>query len=277
MSLRIGTNLTSMKSIGTMKNINRKTEENTIKMSSSDRIYKAALDPAGLAISEKMKANIRSSSQAKRNINDGISIFQVAESTLNEIAGVGVRLRELAMQASTDTISNEDRAIINQEFQAMKLEVDRMAKGTTYNGVQLLSGNPLPYELQVGLNNKKSQDRLVFDPGKVDATLNGLGMSGANASNKAAAQLAIGQIDKMIHKVSEGRTELGAVMNRMVSAEENIDIFKENTENAKSVIRDADIAKESSEQMALNIQRSATSFSLQKSNLSAQGVLKLLS
>lgn len=276
MTMKVGTNLSSQAAIGRLKTINQNMERNAYQLSSLDRIYTASIDPAGLAISENMRSKSASAVQARRNANDGVSIFQVAEGSLNEIHAIGTRMRELAMASATDTVTNLDRSNMEKEFSALKLEVDRLATGTTYNDRKLLTGDNSLYEIQIGLHNNIANDRLTLRQGKIDATVDGLGIRNINVSTKAGAQRSLGGVDRMIQRISGGRTELGALLNRMQSTINNLGEFEINTESAKSRIRDADVAKVTAENVKLKIQRNATTISLKSSNASPNGILKLM-
>src|SRR6185312_4364676 len=162
MSLRIATNTHALAAQRYL-NINHEAQNRSLeKLSSGSRINKAGDDAAGLAISEKLKANIRSMKQATRNANDGVSLVQVAEGSMNEISNILIRLRELSIQAASDTVGNPERGFINKEVQQLKAEVDRISNSTQFNGVKLLDGGGQKLDIQVGLNNDPKTDRFSY-------------------------------------------------------------------------------------------------------------------
>ena len=154
MGFRINTNVAALASQRAMSTVNRETEESLGKLSSGQRITKASDDAAGLAISEKLKAHIRSSKQANRNANDAISLVQVAEGGLNESSSILTRMRELAIQAATDTLSDTERGLTDYEYQTMKNELDRIAQVTQFNGKKVLNGTNLAMDFQVGVGEE---------------------------------------------------------------------------------------------------------------------------
>ena len=171
MGFRINTNVASLQAQNSLTKVNRESQESFSKLSSGQRITKASDDAAGLAISEKLKAEIRSSQQATRNANDGISMIQVAEGGLNETSNILTRLRELAIQSASDTLGDAERSMTNLEYQQLKSEMDRISKVTEFNGKKLLDGTSDKYDFQVGSKNDPFQDRITFDGSALDASL----------------------------------------------------------------------------------------------------------
>src|ERR1700746_1867358 len=176
MSLRIATNVQSLAAQRYLT-INHEDQNRSLeRLSSGSRINKAGDDAAGLAISEKLKANIRSMKQASRNANDGVSLIQTAEGAMNEISNIFIRLRELSIQGASDTIGDTERGFINKEVQQLKAEVDRISNSTEFNGTKLLNGTAPNLDIQVGLNNNPAIDRFVYDSHKLMTTLAALGL-----------------------------------------------------------------------------------------------------
>src|SRR5690606_17920926 len=163
MGFRINTNVSSLAAQRSLSINNRESESNLSKLASGSRITKAADDAAGLAISEKLKANIRSMKQADRNANDGISMIQTAEGGLNEVSSILTRMRELAIQTASDTVGDTERNMTNMEYQNLKQELERISQVTEFNGMKLLNGEGQKYEFQVGVNNDEFQDRIGYD------------------------------------------------------------------------------------------------------------------
>ncbi len=227
------------------------------RLSSGLRINRAGDDAAGLAISESLKAQIRSMGQAERNANDGISLLQTAENSMNEMSSILSRLRELSMQSATDTVGDEQRAYLEQEASALRDELDRMAAVTEFNGTQLLDGTAAALDLQIGINNTAS-DRITL--GFPDMSSTTLGTSGGGAalntmdiSSKAGAQAALGIIDVSIDDVSSERASIGATENRLQVTITNLQSARENLSAANSRIRDTDVANETASLTRSNI------------------------
>jgi flagellin len=276
MGMRINTNVASIAAQRSLKVVSRDKGITTSKMSSGERITRAADDSAGLAISEKLKSHIRSSQQANRNANDGISYVQVAEGGLNEVQGIMTRLRELSIQSASDTVGDSERGFINTEYQQLKQEVDRIAEVTKFNGTNLLDGKGGTLDFQVGIHNGKMTDRISYDSAKVNAKLESLGIDGIDVSSKEGAQESIESIDKAITHVSGSRSELGALQNRLISTTNNLETSIENMAASNSRIRDLDYATESSNVARLNILEAAGTSVLAQANVSPQAAIKLL-
>lgn len=276
MGLRIMTNIQSLAAQRYL-NMNIDHQKDSLEhLASGSRINKAGDDAAGLAISEKLRSEIRSLRQAGRNTNDGISLIQVAEGSMNEIGNVLIRLRELSIQASSDTISDEERGFVDKEVQQLKSEIDRIASVTEYNNTKLLNGSTPPLEIQVGTHNNAALDRMVYDPQNLATTLATLGIEGVSTVTKENAQSNLDLVDQAIQHVNGNRASLGALQNRLQSAASNLGIYRENLENANSRIRDTDVAQESSELTKNNILSQASTMVLAQANQTPQLALKLL-
>ena len=276
MGFRINTNVSSIAAQRSLSVNNRESESNLAKLSSGTRITKAADDAAGLAISTKMQANIRSMKQADRNANDGISMVQTAEGGLNEVSSILTRMRELAIQTSSDTVGDVERGMTNMEYQNLKLELDRISQVTEFNGKKLLNGDGGQFEFQVGANNDSFQDRIGFDAGQVNSRLDSLGVAELDVSTKGGSQESLASIDTAIEKVSGHRAFLGAIQNRLISTSNNLQVNVENMSAANSRIRDVDYADATAQKAKNDILGSAGTSVLAQANMSGQNALKLI-
>ncbi len=276
MGFRINTNVASLQAQTSLSKVNRESQESFSKLSSGTRITKASDDAAGLAISEKLKAEIRSTQQASRNANDGISMIQVAEGGLNETSNILTRLRELAMQSASDTIGDAERGMTNMEYQQLKSEMDRIAKVTEFNGKKLLDGTADKYEFQVGSKNNEFEDRIAFDGSALNASLESIGIESADVSSKEGAQESLAVLDGAIEKVSGQRAVLGATQNRLTSTTANLQVYSENMSAANSRIRDVDYAEETAKQARNQIITAAGTSVLAQANMNGQAALKLI-
>lgn len=276
MGLRINTNVTSLAAQRTL-GINNTEQANVLgKLSSGTRIVRSADDAAGLAISEKLKAQIRGVNQAERNANDGISMIQTAEGGLNETSNILVRLRELAVQSASDTVGDTERQYTDLEYQNLKQEMERISQVTEFNGKKLLNGSGDKYDFQVGINNDDFQDRIQYDAAKGNSGLDALGIAELNVGSKKASQASLDKIDKAINNVSGQRAELGAIQNRLTSTINNLQISSENLSTANSRIRDTDFAAETAKSTRMNILTQAGSSVLAQANAQGQAALKLI-
>lgn len=276
MGFRINTNVSSIAAQRSLSVNNRETEGNLSKLSSGTRITKAADDAAGLAISEKMKAGIRSMKQADRNANDGISMVQTAEGGLNEVSSILTRMRELAIQTSSDTVGDVERGMTNMEYQNLKLELERISQVTEFNGKKLLNGEGDKYDFQVGINNDDFQDRISYDAGQVNSRLESLGVDGLEVSSKEGSQQSLNAVDAAIEKVSGQRAFLGAIQNRLVSTSNNLQVNVENLSAANSRIRDVDYAEATATKARNDILGAAGTSVLAQANMNGQNALKLI-
>ena len=277
MGLRINTNVQSLAAQRNLALNNEAQKAALEKLSSGTRITKAADDAAGLAISEKMRAQIRSICQDVRNANDGISMIQTAEGGMNEIGNILVRFRELSIQASSDTIGDTERGFIDKEVQQLKQEITRIAASTEFNGRKLLSGEGGAMEIQVGMNNNPDQDRFVFDVAKTNATADRLGVADITVADRESARSNITKVDDAITTLSSNRAELGALQNRLQSSVNNLQIYDENLSAARSRIYDVDMASETAELTKDNILSTAGTAVLSQANQNNMLALKLIS
>ncbi|MGZ3772929.1 MAG: flagellin N-terminal helical domain-containing protein [Pseudobdellovibrionaceae bacterium] len=276
MGLRIGTNVASLNAQKNMYMTQINANRSMARLSSGFRINQAADDAAGLAISENLKGQIRGMRQANRNANDGISLVQVAEGSLNEVSNMLIRLRELGVQASSDTIGETERKFLDVEFQQLKSEVQRISEGTKYNGYELLNGTGGMIDIQVGVNNDPFRDRISFNTGAANSTIDALGLTAENVGSKEGAQMSLDLVDKALTSVNAIRANFGALQNRLVSTSNNLLVADENLSAANSRIRDTDVASETSEMTRNNILLQAGISVLGQANQSQQLALKLL-
>lgn len=277
MSFRINTNLSSIHGQNSLTKVTRATEESYAKLSSGQRITKAADDAAGLAISEKLKADIRSSHQANRNANDGISLIQTAEGGLNESSSILGRMKELAMQAANDTLTDSDRSMAAQEYEAVKSELERISRSTTFNGRKLLDGSSSRLDFQVGVGANGTEDYISFTPEMLNSGINSLGVATARVNTKAEAQQSITVIEGAINKISSHRATLGSIQNRLQTSSSHLQLYNENMSASNSRIRDVDYAMETSNLAKNNILNDANTAVLAQANTSGEKALKLLS
>lgn len=277
MGLRINTNIPALVAQRNLGSTRFSLDKSLERLSSGSRINSAGDDAAGLAISENMRAHTRGLSQAERNAQDGISLLQVAEGSLGEISNIVIRLRELAVQAASDTVGDKERGFLNLEFQQLVEEVDRIANSAEFNGTKLLNGTTPAFEIQVGTRNNPALDRIkLFDPYSSDVNVVALGINLANVADKLSAQNSLETIDKALNHVVAVRAELGAMQNRLQSVVKNIAIGKENLMAANSRIKDTDVAKESSELAKNQILMQAGTSVLAQANSTVNSVLTLL-
>lgn len=244
-----------------------------LRISSGYRINSAADDPAGLAISEKMRAQIRGLNMASKNIQDGISLVQTAEGALNETHAMMQRMRELAVQSANDTLTDEDRKQIDLEFQQLKEEITRTAHQTEFNTRKLLNGDYESNALKIQVGANAGQTIEIFINGADAGTL---GIASLDITSHENANEAISALDDAIQKVSENRSRLGAYQNRMEHAYNNTVNTAENLTAAESRIRDADIAKEIMNFTKASILAQAAQYVLSLHMQQAQSVLQLL-
>jgi flagellin len=276
MGLRIATNTSALNAQRRMAMTRQELDGNLERLASGSRINHAGDDAAGLAISENLRAQIRGFVQAKRNGMDGISLIQVSEGGLNEISNMLIRLRELAIQAASDTIGGTERQFVDREFQSLKQEVDRIANSTQFNGNQLLNGRGGIFEIQIGVHNNPILDRVVYNGERADATIDALKLGGESVATKQGAQLSLSVIDDALVRVNSIRADLGAIQNRLQSTINNIDIGIENLSAANSRIRDTDLAVEVSELTKNNILMQAGIAVLGHANNTNSAAMKLL-
>ena len=276
MGLRINTNVASLnaqRNLGQTRLAQQRTLE---QLSSGQRINRAGDDAAGLAISENLKAQTRGLKQAERNAQDGISLVQIAEGGLSEVSNILIRLRELAVQAASDTIGPTERKFLNVEFEQLTQEMDRIANSTEFNRVPLLNGTGAVFDIQIGTRNDPLSDRLTFDASSADVNIAALGLNLASVADKISAQNSLAAIDQAIISVSGIRADFGALQNRLQSTVNNIQISVENLSAANSRVRDTDIASATAELTKNNILMQAGTSVLAQANQSTTSALSLI-
>ncbi|AUN96692.1 flagellin FliC [Bacteriovorax stolpii] len=276
MGLRINTNVASLNAQRNLGSTRISMNKSLEKLSSGQRINRAGDDAAGLAISENLKAQIKGLGQAERNAEDGISLVQIAEGALGEVSNILIRLRELGVQAASDTIGATERKFLNVEFEQLTSEVDRIANSTEFNRVPLLNGTGAVFDIQIGTRNDPISDRLTFDASSADVNVAALGLNLASVSDKISAQNSLTSIDQAIISVSGIRADFGALQNRLQSTVNNIQTSVENLAAANSRVRDTDIAAETAELTKQNILMTAGTSVLAQANSSTNNALSLI-
>ena len=276
MGLRINTNVASLNAQRNLRGTRLAMNQSLEKLSSGQRINRAGDDAAGLAISENLKAQIRGLKQAERNAEDGVSLVQIAEGALSEVSNILIRLRELAVQAASDTIGPTERKFLNVEFEQLTSEVDRIANSTEFNRVPLLNGTGAVFDIQIGTRNDPISDRLTFDASSADVNVAALGLNLASVADKISAQNSLSSIDQSIISVSGIRADFGALQNRLQSTINNIAVSVENLSSANSRVRDTDVAAETAELTRNNILMSAGTSVLAQANASTKNALNLI-
>ncbi|BDG08015.1 flagellin N-terminal helical domain-containing protein [Anaeromyxobacter paludicola] len=279
MSLSIRTNVSSLDAQRNLSATTSQLDSTLSKLSSGYRITKASDDAAGLGVSVSLEAQISSFNQASRNANDGVSLVQTAEGSMNAVTNILTRMRELAMESSSDGVGNSQRAYINTEQTQLANELDRMQQTAKYNGSQLFgaSGSSSVLNFQVGIDGT-SNDRISVDTSKmsIDSTSLAVNSSSVDLSTATGAQAALAKIDAAIQTISSNRSALGAIANRFQSVISNIQSTVENFSAANSRIKDVDVAEESAKMSRLNILSQAGVSVLAQANQSPQLALKLL-
>ncbi|CAM3514158.1 flagellin [Hydrogenibacillus schlegelii] len=270
--MRINHNISAMNAYRMLTLNNSNVAKSLEKLSSGLRINRAGDDAAGLAISEKMRGQIRGLDMAVKNAQDGISLIQTAEGALNETHAILQRMRELAVQAANDTNVDEDRQALQQEVDALKAEIDRIANTTEFNTQKLLDGTFSGKKFHIGANADQNVT-LTIATMKVSAFT---GLSSVNITSQTGANAAITTINSAIERVSQERSKLGALQNRLEHTINNLSTASENLAAAESRIRDVDMAKEMMEFTKNTILSQAAQAMLAQANQVPQGVLQLL-
>ncbi|MDA8592513.1 flagellin [Planctomycetota bacterium] len=275
MGLRVNTNIASMTAQRNLSVSSGRLQGNFSRLASGLRIATAADDAAGLAISERMRSQIKSYTVAGRNAMDGVSLAQTAEGALGEVSGILTRMRELTMQSANGTLSSSDRATLDNEFDQLKDEVDRIANTTVFNGINLLDGSASTgIPIQVGIGNSLTND--VINVTLDSTSTSQLSIAAAELNTITAAQSALASIDSAIGAVNDARGVLGAQQNRMQSSLRSIQVQRENLSASESRIRDVDVAMETADLTRNSIMQQAATSILQQANVQPQIALSLL-
>ena len=264
--LKIATNTQSLLAQRNLGNVLRAEEKETIKLSSGSRIAQAAYDPSGLAIATGMRAKSVSNQQAQRNVNDSVSLFQVAEGTLSVMHDIAGRLRELSMQAANDTLNDTERVVANKEFRQLVGEVRRLTQSTKFNGNHLINGEGSIYDFQIGLDNNK-HDKIRYNLQEILDSGNNFGLTSANILTKENARNNIDLLNKMTTEVSSSRAKIGSAMNRMNSTLNNLQYEHENIEASKSKIADTEFAMSTANNVKNKIIKESTTAMLSQANV----------
>ncbi len=264
-------NLSAMNTNRQMGMVTNSLQKSTEKLSSGYKINRAADDAAGLSISEKMRAQIRGLDKASDNAQDGISLIQVAEGALNETHSILQRMNELATQAANDTNTSTDRGAIQKEIDQLTEEIDRIRSTTQFNTQNLLDGKFTAKNLQIGSLSGQS---ITLSISNMNASE--LGVGSLSVTSFAVAGQAMTAIQTAIDSVSDQRSKLGAIQNRLEHTINNLDTTSENTSAAESRIRDTDMADEMVQYSKNNILAQAGQSMLAQANQQTQGVLSLL-
>lgn len=249
MAIKINTNMASIQAQRPVNRIQDRLRENLAKLSSGLRINQAADDAAGLAISEKMRAQIRGLAQAERNAFDGISMAQTAEGALGETGDILGRMRELALQSANGTLNDDDRAAIDSEYQELSAEINRIADTTEFNGQKLLDGSATGTDIQVGTADAASDTvTIAIDAAYTSSLGSSTTMNETGVADAESARAALGVIDAAMSDVSRTRGNLGSTQNRLTNTINNLGVVRENISAANSRIRDVDVASEAASQ-----------------------------
>ena len=276
MGLRVNSNVASVNAQRNLVNSTTNLQRSLQRLSSGLRITRASDDAAGLAISEGFRADVRSLTQAQRNANDGISFLQIGEGALNEVSGILIRQRELAIQAANGTLGQTERDTINNEFQDLTAEINRIASVTQFNGTNILLGSGTS-TFQIG-TDATSNDRVSI--AAVDARASSIGLGSgsgvATVSTVSNARSALASLDSAISQVASLRATFGTVQNRLESAIRSLAVAQENTSAAESRIRDVDFASETADLTRNQVLQQAGISVLAQANVSTQSALSLL-
>ncbi|MBK9775211.1 MAG: flagellin FliC [bacterium] len=279
MGLRVNTNVASLNAQRHLYDTTTRFSKSMERLSSGLRINRSGDDAAGLAISESLKSDIRALQQASRNAADGISLVQTAEGSLDEVNSILLRLRELAEQAATETLGEDERVYLNNEFQELLDEINRISLTAEFNGIKLLDGTVQTLEVQVGIGTDAATSAVSIDLNQamsaqaLDLTATITSITGTNGDG---ARMAIGLITEATGVVSSMRANFGAAQNRFETSIRNIGMTAENLAAANSRIRDVDVALETSTMTSLQILQQAGVSILAQANMTSQLALNLL-
>jgi flagellin len=275
MALTVNTNMAAVDAINQLAVSTRSLSGSFERVASGKRINKAADDAAGLGVAENLDSSNRSGRVAMRNANDGISLVQTAEGATGEVANILKRMRELAIQSASETLDNNERQYIQDEYVQLAAEVDRISAVTEFNGVSLVNGINTQISVQVGINNT-SNDRITIKMGDLRATVLGIDTGTLSLATVTGAQNALGTFDSALDTVNSNRSDYGASQNRLSTSLRNMEIYLENITSAESRIRDADYAYETAEMAKNQILQQAGMSVLAQAKSINQGVLSLL-
>ena len=273
MAITVKANATAANALNNLNKTSRALSRSFERISSGQRIARAADDAAGLGVAENLRAASSSAAVAGRNTNDGISIISVAEGASAEVSGILTRMRELAVQGASETLNDTERLYVQDEYTALESEVDRIANVTEFNGAKLTDGSTATIAVQVGINNTVD-DQISLTLGDLGSAT--LGISAIDMTTAGGASTAIGLIDAAINTVSGYRSDYGAVENRLGNALNNLETFGQSTLEAESRIRDADFGKETADLSQNQILQQAGVSVLSQAKSINQAALSLL-
>ena len=277
MGLRINSNIAAQAVQKNLGQVNSSVDGELSRLSSGKRIVNSADDAAGLALSNRMEAQVRSLNQATRNANDGIGLIQTAEGGLSEISSILIRLRELSVQSASDTIGDTERAMMNKEYQQLSSEIDRIAQSTVYNGTHLLNGESDEDVMEFQVGAFAGNDNVIsFNVNDTDATTEGIGIEGLSVASKDDALESLEALDEAINNVSGQRANLGAVQTRLQTTVSSLQSQTLAQENARSLIADVDVADSTAKLAAGNVKRMAATAALAQANTLPQLALRLI-
>lgn len=277
MGLRIATNVASIAAQRSLAHSAENQKTNYQRLSSGKRITQAGDDAAGLSISENLRGTIRSTKQAERNTQDGISLVQVAEGGMHEIGNMLIRIRELSIQAASDTVGDREREFINNEFEELVAEVDRIAESTSFSGTPLLNGEAEKDELEIQVGISASEmDRITFKANENDLRAATLGIDDVNSLTIDDARETLDKVDTALATVNSSRARLGALQNKLHSTVRSLALSTENLSQAYSRIADTDVAETTSELVRDNILQGAGIAVLAQANAQPTQALRLI-
>lgn len=275
--MRVGTNVTSLSAQRILGNNTEEVNRESTRLSSGDRISRAAYDPAGLAISNSMRSRLRSFQQAGRNANDSVSMIQVGEGVLSSVQDMAVRLKELALQAANDTLGDTERRMADLEFQNTKMEIKRMLSSAKFNDKPLFDTLSKPSDFQVGINNDANADRVTYDMKKVLRSADQVSLGDGSIATKGQSLKVMYNIDEMSSEIARARAELGSMQSRIESVAQGIRIVHENESASESKIRDTEYAQSTAQHAISKLKQDSTVAWLAQANLEGKNVEKLIS
>ena len=295
--MRIVHNISSMTTQGSLYKVNRDMKTSLERLSTGLRINRASDDAAGLGVSENLRTQVKGTNQAMRNAQDGIAAITIAEGAANEVSDILQRMRELAVQSANDTLTSTERAYTNQEYSQLKTEIDRIAEVTNYNGMKLISSSGTTANERFGVggaagstgsalwidaNSAYGFDSITISIDTLTTVRLGAGTGGGDAltttslSSQTAAVAALNSIDESIDSVNMMRSNMGAFVNRLEHAINNLTVSNTNQQAAEALIRDVDFANESATFTKNQILMQSGTAMLAQANQTSQNVLSLL-
>lgn len=276
MGLRVSSNVDSVFAQNRVRNRLEESSDVIEKMAAGSRITRAAHDPSGLSVAARMSSDARSMERAIQNGRDGASLNQTAEGYLSEVSAYGARMKELAIQSASDTLSDNERAMINLEFDQLKKEASRISSSANYNGIKLFDGKGEELEFQIGIRNLRSVDRLYYNKEEMSLTQEDLGMDEMQIDGKENAQQTIDDVGVYMEKINSKRIRLGGFERKLSHVNANLETSKINVYQSKSQIMDLDFAQATADKVRFDITADAAVSTLTQANSSAKAVLKLI-